>query len=982
VTKVAVYEDKIYIPTYKLGPPSLNPTIIGYKGVKSYPYLMRDDLTDGREEVGYAAMVLENEYLRVAVLPELGGRLYSAFDKRNAREIFYRNSVIKPQLIGLTGAWFAGGLEWNFPRGHRPSTMETIEACCRENDDGSGSIFIGEIDKITGLRFAVELRLHPGRACIEETVNIHNPGDLPARYSFWSTSAERETEDTELRYPFRWRMNEHTRERHPWPYESDQGKRDLRWLKNAHGFTSIFGVNVHQDFFGTYDRKADCGVAHVASHLEVPGKKMWTWGMCQAGRRWNELLTDQDGPYVEMQSGVPDNQNEFLLLEGHASRTWKEYWFQAIGTGPFTHAGLYGAMSWQLTRRGQVFVLEFRVRANEALPDQTVVLANGRGVIHTGTYDFGPCETVSFAVELQPEELLAGPLTVALRDRDGRVVMEETVRENQDAVTDIERPVEREEVEPQGNHYSVASRLEKHGHLLEALTGYETAIAENPDCVESHLRKAIMLLKMGAYDRAKEALEDAGARDPFNDAVFYYRGLTDSHLGCLDRAKRSLGRVRISSDYFARSALQFGQILLRQERPAEATTHLRSACEQSRNDYIALAYLCYAGRKQGRCLEAETALRAEAQRDPLNAIVLRELVAAIKERGGDAVAETLDYHRVIRDDPANILAVASFYQEIGDCRSALEVVLEYEHLGHPILSYHAGCYHHRLGRADDAQRHWRQAEEAGLDYIFPNNMATVEILTYLLRLGGSWPKARYYLGLLYQARERYDEAIALWRECLAMGLGYSVLHCSLGLLLWRMKGDGTAAAIVLEQGLGCEPVNQMLVVYLNLIYREAGIAGRRRELISVLEGRPTLDQNSARTLLNLYNDFGLWDKAVNLRASYAFRYWEVDEQRVLNLAALGVTAYLGRAEEAIGMGRFAEAIRDLEKALELAGEDELAIAPLYSLGVCHGNLGELDRALTYYRRIAQATYPPGTRAYGFYLKALGKMVDLNWMGVE
>src|SRR5262249_11964275 len=118
-TAVRVWEGTLDLPTYEEGPPNLNPPfhLLSFARFK-YPYTLRDAWTDRRSDMRWRALHLENEYLRVTVLPDLGGHLYSCVDKVSGRDLFYANPSIKKALIGYRGAWAAFGIEFNFPVSH------------------------------------------------------------------------------------------------------------------------------------------------------------------------------------------------------------------------------------------------------------------------------------------------------------------------------------------------------------------------------------------------------------------------------------------------------------------------------------------------------------------------------------------------------------------------------------------------------------------------------------------------------------------------------------------------------------------------------------------------------------------------------------------------------------------------------------------------------------------------------------------------
>src|SRR5690554_45407 len=219
MNKAKVYKEKENIKTYLIGEPDINPFISEYLGsLNFYPYPLKNKISDEGKEVEYDLYYLENDYFKISFLPDLGGKLYSAIDKRSGEDMFYRNPVIKPQLVGCTGAWTSGGIEFNFPnRGHRPSATDYTDTIIKEYDDGSASVIISDIDMISWQRFSVEIKLYPDKAYIEQIVRMYNPNDYTDSYYFWTTSAELEKKGLEFRYPFLWYIEEETRKKYVWP---------------------------------------------------------------------------------------------------------------------------------------------------------------------------------------------------------------------------------------------------------------------------------------------------------------------------------------------------------------------------------------------------------------------------------------------------------------------------------------------------------------------------------------------------------------------------------------------------------------------------------------------------------------------------------------------------------------------------------------------------------------------------------------------
>jgi len=171
---VKVWRETVSIPTYETGPQDVHPMFLEnrvYQGSTGavYPYGVTDTLSDTRTEKTWQAVWLENDYLKIMILPELGGRVQKAFDKVKQRDFVYHNEVIKPALVGLLGPWISGGIEFNWPQHHRPTTYMPVDCTLEENEDGSKTVWVGETEPMHGLQVMTGFTLRPDRAALEIT---------------------------------------------------------------------------------------------------------------------------------------------------------------------------------------------------------------------------------------------------------------------------------------------------------------------------------------------------------------------------------------------------------------------------------------------------------------------------------------------------------------------------------------------------------------------------------------------------------------------------------------------------------------------------------------------------------------------------------------------------------------------------------------------------------------------------------------------
>ena len=199
---VRAWEGSLALATTVEGPADPNPPFDLFAGERfNYPYALRNALTGSTRVEHYRALFLENEYLKVTVLPELGGHLYSCLDKISGREMFYANKTIKKALIGYRGAWAAFGIEFNFPVSHNWMSMSPVSSAIVSNADGSASIWVGDVNAVFGSSWRVELRLRPGRAVLEQHTILANQSDARHRYYWWTNAAVQVEDDSRLIYP-------------------------------------------------------------------------------------------------------------------------------------------------------------------------------------------------------------------------------------------------------------------------------------------------------------------------------------------------------------------------------------------------------------------------------------------------------------------------------------------------------------------------------------------------------------------------------------------------------------------------------------------------------------------------------------------------------------------------------------------------------------------------------------------------------------
>ncbi|WP_317321926.1 DUF5107 domain-containing protein [Subdoligranulum variabile] len=365
--RAKIWEEVLMLPTYPAAEPEKNPLFIekrAYQGStgKVYPLPVTEKVSDQKEDRPYHAVWLENEYLKVMVLPELGGRIHRAYDKTNGYDFVYYNHVVKPALVGLTGPWISGGIEFNWPQHHRPSTFSPVDYSLAEHEDGSVTVYVGETDKMYGTKGMAAISLYPGKAYIEIKGQLYNPTDLPQTFLWWANPAVPVNDHTYSVFPpdVNAVMDHGKRAVSTFPiatgeyYKCDYSAGvDISRYKNVPVPTSYMAAHSDFDFIGNYDESRQAGLLHVADHHVSPGKKQWTWGNGDFGRAWDRNLTDEDGPYIELMTGVfTDNQPDFTWLKPQEEKVFVQYFMPYKGVGRVGNATRDAAVSFETQNDG------------------------------------------------------------------------------------------------------------------------------------------------------------------------------------------------------------------------------------------------------------------------------------------------------------------------------------------------------------------------------------------------------------------------------------------------------------------------------------------------------------------------------------------------------------------------------------------------------------------------------------------------------
>ena len=394
---VKIWEERIVIPTYEVGSPDKNPLFLEkrvYQGSsgKIYPYPSIQEISREKTDHAWNAVWLENEYLRVMILPELGGRIQRAYDKTNDYDFVYYNHVIKPALVGLTGPWISGGIEFNWPQHHRPTTYSPVDYEIRENADGSKSLLIHDVDQMYGTKEITRFTLYPDRAYIEIRGQLYNRTPLPQTFLWWANPAVSVNDNTQSIFPpdvhSVYDHGKRAVSRFPiatgeyYKHDYSEGV-DISRYKNIPVPTSYMAEKSEYNFVGGYDYGKEAGLLHVADHHVSPGKKQWTWGCGDFGKAWDRNLTDEDGPYIELMTGMYcDNQPDFSWLKPYEEKVFHQYFMPYKAVGQVKNASIHAVLGMEAEEDG-LHICVYGTKTYESA--DIVVTDDGREVYREST---------------------------------------------------------------------------------------------------------------------------------------------------------------------------------------------------------------------------------------------------------------------------------------------------------------------------------------------------------------------------------------------------------------------------------------------------------------------------------------------------------------------------------------------------------------------------------------------------------------------
>jgi len=999
---VRVWQEKVEIPTYRVGEPDRNPMFLEkrvYQGSSGavYPYPVIDQVADVPTPETWTAVYLENRYLKIMLLPELGGRVQMALDKTNGYHFIYYNQVIKPALVGLAGPWISGGIEFNWPQHHRPSTYMPVEWQLIEHADGSATVVCAEIERMFFTKGLHAFTLHPDRAVLQIDVQLSNRTDQPQTFLWWANPAVHVNDDYQSVFPpdVHAVMDHGKRDVSDFPIATGTYYKvnyapgtDISRYKNIPVPTSYMAHHSDFDFVGDYDHGRSAGMLHVANHHLVPGKKQWTWGNSTFGQAWDRHLTDSDGPYIELMCGAfTDNQPDFSWLMPGEEKRFRQSFLPYKAIGPATQANEDAVLRLGIADDNAelgVYVTQPRT--------VRVVLAVA-GVEHWArTAELSPEATLSGSIALPPGTT-ATSVTVRVLAADGRELLTFTPLAPETAPRpEPARPAPPpSEVASNEELYLHGLHLEQYRHATFAPEPYyQEALRRDPGDSRCHVALGRLLWRHGQFAAAEAHLRAAIERltqrnpNPYDGEAHYQLGLVLTFQGRLSAAFDAFYKATWNAAWQDSAFFQLARLAATQGAFEQALGLTEDGLRRNHSHHPTRHLKIALLRRLGRADEAAREIARALELDPLEygALWERELAGA----GGPnafAVLAAKNTHLYVE--------LALDYARAGLHAEAL-TLLGAAPTPDPLVHYYRAVSLAALGEFAAARGAVATAEGLSPDGCFPHRVEALLALQNAQRLNSEAARAPYYLGNFWYAQRQYDEAIAAWEQARARDPRFPTVQRNLGLAYYNKRNDATRALAAYEAAVALDPADARVLFEYDQLRKRLNHTPAAR--LATLAQRPLeVARRDDLTVewLALLNIAGRSEEALATILARNFHPWEGGEGKA---PAQYVAALVNVGLAALAVALPERAIETLQRALTFPlslGEGKLPNAfdnnVHYWLGRAHQMRHDAGGAIRHFELATRGSSEPASALYyndqppdlifyrGLALRALGREAE-------
>lgn len=982
---VKAWRETVVIPTYEVGTPEKNPIFLekrvyqGSSGVV-YPYPVIESISDEKVDKEWHAVWIENEYIKVMILPELGGRVQMAYDKIKKRHFVYYNHVIKPALVGLTGPWISGGIEFNWPQHHRPSTYLPVDSTIEENEDGSVTVWVSETEKMFHQKGMAGFTLRSGKAYLEIKGQLYNRTNVPQTFLWWANPAVAVNDYYQSVFPpdINAVFDHGKRAVSSFPiatgtyYKMDYSAGvDISNYKNIKVPTSYMGVNSMYDFEGGYENDTQAGMLHVANHHVSPGKKQWTWGNGDFGQAWDRNLTDEDGPYIELMAGVfTENQPDFTWLMPYEEKRFTQYFmpYRELGVVKDATKDLIMNIDFvddqgNVTQENTSGKVNFKVFAT-SMQEVRVILFDKEGECYNKVLTLSPEKVLDETVEVGDSKWY--DLSFSIETLDGKILM--AWEQEDDEIRPIPDPAEAallpEQIKTNDQLYLTGLHLEQYRHATyNPVDYYEEALRRDPMDYRCNNALGLWYIRKCRFDKAEKYLRRAVKvlmkrnPNPYDGEPIYNLGLVLKYQGNFWEAYDMFYKSTWNGGWQDAGFFECAQISVMQHRLEDAKEEIENCLIRNTHNHKARALKAMILRLTGKKDEAIAWCEESLKIDLFNYGCLFELYLLTED--AQYLAQLKEMMHGMSN---NYDELALDYQAAGLYAEALKVlgVAVEEKAVTPMTYYYMGW----MGATDA----FKEAGNYPSDYCFPNRAEAALALQAALNHHEDDAKACYYLGCLYYDKRQYDLAERYWNRSAEACPEFPTVWRNLALAMFNKEHNEDQTIEYMEKAFALDTTDARILMELDQLYKRMGHPHATR--LQLLQKYPELIAKRDDLLLEeitLLNQTGQYEEAMKNLDAHQFHPWEGGEGKVSGQYQL---CRLELAKKALVAKDYDKAIQLLEECLVYPhhlGEGKLYGAQendfYYFLGCAYAAKGMTDKAKECWEEATKGPQEPAAAMY-------------------
>lgn len=996
------------IPTYQIGNPEVDPIFFTgrvYQGAEGYiyPYPLYDVLTEEKIDKEYNVLYLDNQYVNISVLPEIGGRIFSATDRTNDYHFFYTQTGIKPALIGMLGAWLSGGVEWNIPDHHRASSYMPVNWKMEENKDGSKTIWVGETELRHRLKWSVGVSVYPNRSWVESKVKVINPTPMIQSMLYWANVSVHCNSEYQVIFPpdVQAGADHHKVYFTQWPVgplgHNEGGDVDLSWWKNFTADSrSIFAWGSEMEFLAGYDYGKDAGTVHVANRHVVPGKKFFLWGNNPNGEMWNKILSDNDGHYLELMVGAySDNQPDYSWINPGEIREFSQIWYPIKGIRGVKNATVDAAVNFEPLDNGNAYRVGFC--ATTVYPNARVVVKHGDKLLMDKQISIDPDRYFLDQVDV-PAGVEASELYTALYDADGHLLVDYRPVKLEEKplpkVIDGTKPVK--EYKTNEELYLAGLRVDQFNNArLSYMDFYNEALLRDSMDARVNIEVGKHFIRQGEWAKAEQHLLRAQARlshdyTRVKDAeALYYLGYLYQMTGEKQKAEEALWAATWTPDYKHPAFYQLALSAAREKDYGKAMQMIEQSLYVGARDLQALSVKAYILRQQGRVEEAKAVLDRIRSIDPLDYWSEAER-SFLTVGNASFLAATRNYRSDGIIAVQELLEVVANYMTLGDTQAALALLNEAIAVGEPFAAYPLVYYYKAYNLLNEGNRDEASAcveKASGLSSLnnYPLRLEEIALFNTLLELHPDDAMLHYYQGNLLYYLGQKEEGLAHWERSAALAPSFAIACRNVG-FGEGVKGNLDVSMDYYDRAIKANPNDPLLLTESDKIYEQANVPfATRLKRLEALKKTVMKHDDAVMRLLSLYNEAGQYDKAIRILSERHFHLWEGGGQ----VHGIYVDSHMLKGLELLKRKQYAKAIAEFDLANQYPSNLEVAPshrggyeAKVYYLsGVAYEGLKQAGKAAECFEKSAAAVTRGGLSELNYYkaksLRKLGKSAEAN-----